>query len=213
MSSFLYSQDINKDKLNCTPKNKKVLELFNFGIKALNFGKIDYAKKAFQKAINLDTTFCDAYDNLAYIYRKEGDLKTALYLLHMSIESYPNNPQTLQNFAYYWLLLGKPVKAKKNYIKLIELDPQNPEGYYGLGLVLMELHNYQESLLKILKAIQLYKYNSQKIDKDVYYLLGLNYFHLGDYKNAVVNFEEAYQKYKNEQEMNYNLGICYLDLI
>ena len=210
--THIQSQNIKEAPFYCSSKNKEAIELFNFGLKSLSFGKMNYAKSAFQKAINLDSTFCDAHVKLAMIYRQQGEIITALYLLDTSLKINPNNPVALQNYAYYWLLAGKQLEAKGNYTKLINLDPTNPEGYYGLGMVLIELTEYHQALLNTQKAIELYKKNSHKIGSEVFYLLGMNYFHLDDYENSMVNLEKVYKSYKKDKDMNYSLAMCYLKL-
>lgn len=209
---LLQAQTLKNGSLFCSSENEKVIELYNFGIKSLEHGKIDFAKRAFQKATDLDSTFCDAYTNLAYIYRQQGELITALYLLDISLKIHPDNPAALQNYAYYWLLANKPLRSKENYNKLIKLQPSNPEGYYGLGMALMELKEYNMALSNTKTAIELYNKADKKLGDEVYYLLGMNHFHLEHYDSALFNLEKVYDGYSDEMDINYALAICYLKL-
>ena len=77
--------------------------------------------------------------------------------------------------------------ARKSFLKAIEKDANNPEGYYGLG----GIYNYQK---KFEKAEQAFK-SVLKIDPthhNAWYSLGFTYELMGKKEEA----EESYKKYR-----------------
>ncbi|MZG53794.1 MAG: tetratricopeptide repeat protein [Nitrospinae bacterium] len=77
--------------------------------------------------------------------------------------------------------------ARESFLKAIEKDANNPEGYYGLG----GIYNYQK---KLEKAEQAFK-SVLRIDPthhNAWYSLGFTYELMGKKEKS----EESYQKYR-----------------
>ena len=52
-----------------------------------------------------------------------------------SLESGPPQPETLTNLGFSYARLGAMTEARDAYLKAIELAPQWPHAYAGLGVV------------------------------------------------------------------------------
>jgi len=212
LSISLFAETMQKTKITCGSDNREARKCFRSGNEGLSIGKYNSAVKFYIKAIELDSNFCDAYDNLGYIYRRYGKIEEALRIYIKSLEINSVNIVALQNSALCWALLGVPEKAVENYTKVVELSPADPEGYYGLGMVLPELGEYNLALENTLNAIRLYNLHYSLIGKEVYFLLGINYFHVENYQMANKYLRKVYIKFRKDPQMNYFYGITFLHI-
>jgi tetratricopeptide (TPR) repeat protein len=81
------------------------------------------------------------------------------------------------------------------YKVVVELDKDNPEGYYGLGLVNQNMGLYDDAIKNYLISAELYSKNNSPFLVDAYFALGFNYASQNPPNNdASVKY---YQKAKN----------------
>ena len=99
------------------------------------------------------------------------------------------------------LTSGEYYKAIDLYLRLIEIDPDNPEGYYGIGCVFYALKRNEESIEYIDKAIEKYKKYNSKYIYDAYYVQGLNYYSINDWVKTIEYLELAQKKYSNNDDI------------
>ncbi len=98
--------------------------------------------------------------------------------------------------------------ALKEYEKLIELDSNRHEAYYGLGMLLVNMRRFETALPHLEKAISL---NPGYTDA---------YFYIGSAQQDLRNFDKAAQAYEqfleskpeNAWETHYRLGVCQKEL-
>jgi tetratricopeptide (TPR) repeat protein len=95
------------------------------------------AIKNYSKAMKKDPQFIYAIDNLALSYRRSGDNKNAVKYYLKSLEIYPEGSFALQNLAVAYTHMKDYNAAIESYDKLVYYYPADPEGYFGLGKVIM----------------------------------------------------------------------------
>ena len=81
----------------------------------------------------------EAMDNLGLILRQEGNLKGPIDWYLRSIDLAPHNTVARQNLAVAYSHQGITDLEMGQYELIIEIDPINPEGYYGLDLHVLHL--------------------------------------------------------------------------
>ncbi len=156
--------------------NPKALDAYNKGSDELQAENYKKALKHFEKAVEIDSEFVFAWDNIGVCYRRLGDLDKALYAYNKSLEIDPEGPLPLQNIAIVYQYKKEYDKAIKAYEKLADLDSSNPEIYYGIGQIYtMYLNDYEKGLTNLCKAYNLYaaqkspyRSDAQKLIEAVY---------------------------------------------
>jgi tetratricopeptide (TPR) repeat protein len=82
-------------------------------------------QQAFEKAIELNDHFADAYLNLAKIYFRQQKYELCGPLLEKSLSAAPRNPEALTYLAQLELLAGKYEEVAANARRVHELPHKN----------------------------------------------------------------------------------------
>ena len=149
-------------------------------IKYYNEAHYYFEEKNFEKAVILyklaiieDPDYIDAYDNLGIAYRYLNLLDSAESYYLLSHRKYPKGTVAIINLAVVQNLKGNSEGAIVYYEQSIELEPENPEGYYGLSRMQLILENYGEAFKNGQIAVNYYKQINSPYIVDGYYLLYL----------------------------------------
>lgn len=187
-------QDILNGYPDYNEIDEKAIEYYNKAT-GLIFTDTDLAIKYFLKAIEFDSKFIQAYDNLGKSYRSLEKYDLAIKYYKKSIAIFPNGDVAHQNLA---LVYGKQKKydlAINEYKKLIDILPNSPEGYYGLADIFLSSNELALALTNAKKALEIYKKNPPNYIGDSYAQIGLIYYYLGDNSNAKIYIQNAKEKY------------------
>ena len=119
---------------------------FRKGWALQELGKYAEAIKAFEKCIELNESYVDAYADISYCYSKLKEIKKSIL--------YANKAMMIDKdyaYAHYrkaWGLAyeGKPNEAKDFFESAIELDPSDTYSYIGLSAVHLDTNNSSEAL-------------------------------------------------------------------
>lgn len=116
-----------------------------------NQGWWPLVEKKYQYILSRDSTYTDAYYNLALFYLRQRDREKAvrMYRKILEVQDYPD-PQVLLGLGELYLDLKQYDEAEAMYDRLVEMDPQEGFGYYGRGLA-------QESKGDTVRAIFSYR--------------------------------------------------------
>ncbi len=115
------------------------------------WGRIQKAEQYFKEILARDSSNLNTYYNLALLYLQK-DQKEKAAGMYEKILNYQEfvNPQIILGLAEIYLELNDFKKSAATYEKLIENDPQEPLGYYGLAFS-------QEVLQDTVSAIENYR--------------------------------------------------------
>ncbi|MFN2216153.1 MAG: tetratricopeptide repeat protein [Anaerolineales bacterium] len=171
-------------------------EIGNKHLNNLEFGK---AKKAYQKAIELDEHYGWPYANLASISAKQERYDKALPLYHQSLR----HLKTKWEKAVIWNRLGNIYRKQNDYKKAIqahrkalELDPKNIPALQDL----VRIHNDLEQVRDTVSQL------ASSLDKAVAWdMLGNAYLSLSDYEAAVDAFQNAVDLAPNDFAYRFDL--------
>jgi predicted Zn-dependent protease len=119
-------------ELNQAVPNNAGLKL-NLGIALHMAGKKREAIPELEAAVKLDATLEPAWLFLGTTRLQLGEPTAALRPLKMALSLEPDQPQARQMLAGALLSLGRPDEAAAEYRKLTVADPENAQGWYGLG--------------------------------------------------------------------------------
>lgn len=195
--------------LYCPSAVAEASQAYQDALAAVTAGNLEQAETLFKRAIELDPQFCDAMDNLAGLLRSQDRLDEAVTWLEKSLQVYPNDASALDSLGYLYTLLGKPDKAVEAYLNLTKLEPDNPAGYYGMGMAYYISQDFELAALSLAQAEARLDANSPYLT-DTRYLLGMSLVYLQQYDQALPYLLAVYPQLTDDAGLNYSLGLCYL---
>ncbi|HNT66355.1 MAG TPA: tetratricopeptide repeat protein [bacterium] len=194
----------------CDTENSQASKAFTAAVDFEMQGNAENAIEQYLIAIEHDSLFCDAMDNLGRLYRYLGEYDKAIYWYKKSITILPSNFVAHLNLGVAYQNSGKIDEAITQFEKLIELDSNNAEGYYGLGNLHIKTNSPARAIPFLDKAIAIYENSSSSYLVDALYLKGLACFMVKDYGGAIELFEKVYPDLKNNPQLNYYYGLSFL---
>jgi tetratricopeptide (TPR) repeat protein len=136
--------------------------------------------------------------NMALAYYMKGDHGEAYRLLKRSLQLDPNNSTARSNLP----LVENAFNNKLNAMKSQQTN--DPEHYYNLGNLYVDIQNYAEALIQFEKAVELSpEYTAARINK------GNCYYMLKDYDQAIATFKTILDYEPGNQTANRNLSHLY----
>lgn len=118
----------------------------NRGVKAYTSQRWDEAEAEFAQAMRLDPSLTIASLYLATTYRAQftpgipspdnlRHARQSIETFEEVLEAEPDNTNAMANIAGIYSQLDENEEAVNWYRRLIEVDPDNPEPYYGIGTI------------------------------------------------------------------------------
>ena len=146
-----------KIKENSISNNPKAIEWYYKGIDESENNNFENSIKFYKKAIKIDPDFAFAWDNMGVAYRRLEEYKKAINAYEKSLKIDPKGKTPLQNIAVVYLYTEEYDKSLEAYGELAEIDKNNPETFYGIGLVNYQYKkDYEKGLQNMCKAYNLY---------------------------------------------------------
>jgi len=118
---------------------------FEYGLRYDIEGKWQLAAKAYRKALQLNPTLADCWNNLATIYYRVGRKKKAIRYYLNALKINPAYKLAFYNLGNIFEELKKYKLAIKMYLKATELDGEYFDAHYNLALVYDKIHSYPEA--------------------------------------------------------------------
>ncbi len=130
----------------CGCSKLKARDQLNKGVTAFRNAQFQQAIKHFQNAVQLDPGLLNArlYLATAYfqLYVPGGDSKDNVDIAKQAITAYedvlrvdPNNSNAIATIAQIYFYLKDFDKAKEYQRRMIQLEPQNADAYYWIGVI------------------------------------------------------------------------------
>ncbi|MBK7855429.1 MAG: tetratricopeptide repeat protein [Bacteroidetes bacterium] len=166
------------------PDNGKALLLKGFNLKEK--GDTTGAVKVFQKAVEYDQQFFEAYVQLGVLFQAQNN-KLALEYYNNALRIKPNAEDALYGRGLWYQDHSEINKAIQDYTSIIQLNPKNKNAHFNLGYI-------HQSLLKVYDEAA--KHYTRAIEADpsyveAYYNRGVCYETLGNISMARVDYEKA----------------------
>jgi tetratricopeptide (TPR) repeat protein len=162
----------------------------------------DEAIIQYKKAIEIDSNYKDAYNNLGNCYQETKKYNEAIIQYKKAIEIDPNDKGTYTNLGNCYCKTKKYKEAIIQYKKAIEIDPNYKDAYYNLGNCYQE---NDEAILQYKKAIEL-----DSNYKEAYNNLGNCYQETKKYDEAILQYKKAIEIDPNYKNAYNNLAYVYL---
>ena len=116
----------------------------------------DLAENHYKKALNIDSEFIPAINNLAYLFAERGkDLNQAMDLARKAKEKMWDAPAIMDTLGWVYYKKGLYDSAISEFKGCIEKNPENPIFYYHLGLAYNKKWEYNDAESALKKALSL----------------------------------------------------------
>ncbi|UGQ45734.1 tetratricopeptide repeat protein [Massilia endophytica] len=165
-----------------------VLAMFmnNRAAEALAQGKLDNAYRWARRSIETRGDLLQAYNTLAVIYQRHGNLPQAEHVLRFAMARSPENVAVMQNLVNLLDQRGQTAEAAMYRQKLASIDPEPAFHYFRLGQKAMEEGNYR-------KAREMF---ARELDREpdyheFHFWYALASWQLGDYRAANEHMKQA----------------------
>ena len=107
----------------------------------------------FERVMQIDPKFADAYNEAAYCYARQGDLDKAFADIKRYTELVPNEPNPQDSFAEISRMAGRFEDALTHYRMSLKIDPSFHESQLGLGDTYALMGDQQKARVEYAKAI------------------------------------------------------------
>lgn len=108
------------------------------GAVLLNIGRVPDAQVEFQKAVELDPTYADAFHNLGSSFAEQGKWEEAIgaYKKALAQTIYASPQNTYNNLGYAYWALDRRKEAEDAFRSALQLEPKLVPSHFWLGVVL-----------------------------------------------------------------------------
>src|SRR5712691_8268584 len=175
------------------------------------------ARQMFEKAVELDPQYAEAYARLSWtrsrewIYQWVQDpqtLEQAFALAQKAVTLDDSLPLAHRVLGVVYLWKKQHEQAIAEAERAIALDPNNAEGYVRLAHILKFVGRSEEAIQLMEKAMRL----NPHYPFDYLFELGASYHLTGRYKEALVPLKKVLTLNPNFVFAHVNLAICYAEL-
>ncbi len=195
---------IIRDNENTTRNTSEIADLkvqshYNLGLAYYHNGQIEKAIAAYEKALELDPNFADAYGGLGVIYWRMGDLNAAIRHCQKAVKIAPKNIEFHQNLTQIYWQKGVYDAAAVGYQIILELNPSDQRALHHLGLILLSKEEYDEAVSCFQEVLVINPDNAL-----THGALGAAYYRMGEEGLAIQEFQEVLRldpRNQNAREM------------
>src|ERR1044071_1611456 len=188
-------------------KRAKAVQLFRDGLSFLSKDDCEKALPYFEKAVESDTTYADAWAQAGFCNEKLGKHAEALDASKRAVSLRPS-AESYFNIGLASFYLKQYKDAADAYRQSIKLDPYNSaDAYYALGLVYRDWGKADEEIQAYKQAIRL------RPDYTVAYeRLGSRYLRSKKFNEAVEIFRQLSALKPGDANAPNNMGEAYFEL-
>jgi len=109
---------------------------YNFGLALAASGRNDQALQQFREAVRLQPSFAEAQNNLGALLRVRGNVRAAIAALETALRIDATHPDAHFNLGLAYQDAGNRAAATGHLRRVIELQPDNAQGYNALAWLL-----------------------------------------------------------------------------
>ncbi len=191
----------NEEFKHSTSQNVLAQLAYDDGMDFMEQENYENAILKFTKAIEIDPNFAFSWDNLGVCFRKSNQYEEAIEAYKKSLEINPEGRMPLMNIAVTYNLKKEFDQAIIYYNKFISIYHSDPEGYYGLGLILYTNNQQEDGLDNLIHAYTIYSSQNSPYRADAAKKIGYMYNDLKNNDKLEV-FNKVATKYNLKIENN-----------
>jgi len=161
---------------------------FNSGVHFYNQREFSKAIQAYQKVIELDPTYVEAYNNLGIIYQMLGDVDKAFGFYQKSTEINPRYEKGYNNLGILLFLKGRYEEAQEVFQKALAINPNNIESHINLGILFKKKGEWEKAVGFYQEALAI-----NSLHRETHYNLALLYEQLENLEMAITHYQQFIQ--------------------
>jgi Tfp pilus assembly protein PilF len=165
-----------------------VLNHFNSGVAFYKQKEFSKAIQAYQKVIELDPTYVEAYNNLGIIYQATGDAKSALGAYQKATGINPRYEKGHNNLGLLFLLEGRYEEALEVFQKALAINPNHIESHINLGILFKQKGQWENAIESYQKALAIDGHH-----RETHYNMALLYEQLENWELAINHYQQFIQ--------------------
>lgn len=175
------------------------------GYSEIELNQYDDALNSLKKAVAADSKYSSAYDEIGYVYYKQGKADEAISAYTISRQLNPGSSASCSGLGDVYRFLKKNTdEALTWYKKGLEINPKSQNCNYGAGWCNNEKASYETALPYLKKAIEINnKYTA------AYTELGYAYYALKRYDDALIELDRSV-KLAETSTAYYYKGLCHV---
>jgi len=162
-----------------------VLNYFNSGVTFYNQREFPKAIQAYQKVIELDPAYVEAYNNLGIIYQMMGDVDRAFGAYQKATEINPRYEKGYNNLGILLLLKGRDEEALEAFQKALAINPKNIESFINLGTLFKKKGQWDEAIESYQKALAI-----DPLHRETHYNMALLYEQMEKLELAISHYQQ-----------------------
>ena len=165
-----------------------VLNQFNLGVQFYSQRDFSKAIQAYQRVIELDPTYVEAYNNLGIIYQVIGDVDRAFGAYQKSTEINPRYEKGYNNLGILLFLKGRYEEALGSFQKALAVNPNNIEAHINLGILYKKKGDSEKAIESYQKALAI-----NPGHKETHYNIALLYEQMENLELAINHYQQFIQ--------------------
>ena len=165
-----------------------VLNYFNSGVQFYNQRELSKAIQAYQKVIELDPTYVEAFNNLGIIYQMLGDMDRAFGAYQKSTEINPRYEKGFNNLGILLFLKGRYEEAVEAFQKALAINSNNIESHINLGILFKKKGEWEKAIESYQKALAI-----NPLHRETHYNMALLYEQLENLELAISHYQQFIQ--------------------
>jgi Tfp pilus assembly protein PilF len=178
--------------------SKNLIAINHLGIAYHSLGKKELAKKQFLRAAAVDSTFSDAYVNLAKLSLDENDLKSARKYYNQALENlaYKTRHRALTGLAQVAFLENNIDEARILLHRSISMNPDYCLSHFLMGSIYMRDGKNTQAVGSFKKSVL----STCTSNIEGHYLLGLAYLKNKDFSKARSKFVYLLEQFPESEQ-------------
>lgn len=189
-------------------QDKKKLTLasdyYQDGLRQFGTGNYQQAIAYFDKAIQLQPRYADAYNNRGLAYSRLGQHQEAIQNFNQVIQINPNDPKAYNNRGQEFGNTGQQNRAFEDYSKAIAIDPKYADAYANRGEVYRSRGEDDKAIPDFDQAVK-----NNPTHTKAYYGRAQSYNKLNRFDQAIVDFSKVIQLKPDYNPAYSNRGWAY----
>lgn len=127
---------------------------FNEGARLQQTGDLQGARRAYQKALELEPDRIDALSNLGLLEFRLNNYSNAIALLERAMEIRPELVHVRQFLGLAYFQAGRFTDAHREVLQVVERNPADARSRHLLGLCLLKLNRLEEGIEALETALR-----------------------------------------------------------
>lgn len=202
-SNYLNAQNIIEEEMRCRSKNQDALVAYSNGTEAFKRSDYKTAVSYLDKAIKLDSTFCDAWNNLGVACRFAGKWQSGYWALIRAIMLDTTYYVSWINMSEHMMWKNDTTNAIKSINNLLRNSPNDYHGIFALGKLYYRLSEFDSSIKYIDLSL------TMKQNTEAQFIRAYNLYELKKYSDFKTLADSLYAIDKKDGLLNYYFGMFY----